>query len=92
MSQGGGSFRADWYYAAADETRTFVLEYDVAGAAQKHADQAELYWKFIGTDWEVSSQTVRVTMVLPHGVGRAGVRAWAHGPLWGHVAVGGRES
>ena len=76
-----------WFYAAADETRTFVVEYDVLGAVQKHADVAELYWKFIEPDHEWKANTSKVTVLLPTTLFAGQVRAWAHGPLQGNVSI-----
>ncbi len=86
-SRGGGQFRADWYYQASDESRLFTVDYDVTGAVVKHDDLAELYWKFVGTEWEARSELARVTISLPGRVPRAGLRAWAHGPLWGKTEI-----
>ena len=36
LSQAGNEVRVKWFYRAADEARTFVLEYEIAGAVQKH--------------------------------------------------------
>ncbi len=37
------------YFRKSDEQATFRLTYDVADAAQRYQDTAELYWQFIGT-------------------------------------------
>jgi len=77
-----------WFYVATDETRTFVLEYDVLGAVQKHADTAELYWQFIEPDHEWEAETSAVTILLPAPMPTSRIKAWAHGPLQGNVAIG----
>jgi len=87
-SREGDVFRADWYCQASDETRTFALDYDVIGAAQKHADFAELYWQFVGREWGVRTDSVAVTVTLPGAAPRGEIRAWAHGPLWGEIVIG----
>ncbi|UCH35552.1 MAG: DUF2207 domain-containing protein, partial [Armatimonadota bacterium] len=87
VSRQGNALTVYWYYRASDETRTFVLAYDVAGAVQKHRDVAELYWQFIGTEWGAQTNFARVTVNLPGAVQRSDIRAWAHGPLWGNVAI-----
>src|SRR5690606_35773295 len=74
-----------WHYAAADEQRTFVLRYLVRDAVAVHNDAAELYWQFIGDDWDIPADHVRVELTLPAGAGD--VRAWGHGPLHGQVDI-----
>jgi len=76
-----------WFYTATDETRTFVVEYDVVGAVQKHADVAELYWKFIEPDHDWKARTSTVTVFLPTALPAGQVKAWAHGPLHGNVSI-----
>ncbi len=77
-----------WFYVATDETRTFALEYDVLGAVQRHADVAELYWQFIEPDHEWEAKTSTVTILFPVPVPASQIKAWAHGPLQGNVAIG----
>jgi len=88
MQRQGNRLQITWAYEATDETRTFALDFDVIGAVSKHADYAELYWQFIGTEWGVKSETARVTVNLPPGVPKAETKAWAHGPLWGKIEIG----
>jgi hypothetical protein len=89
----GREMRISWFYEAADETRTFTLEYDVLGAVHKHADVAELYWQFIEPrhDWEARKSSVAVTLpaAIPTSellvlVGRHG--ACTEGPRWSRTA------
>lgn len=81
----------------ADDTQaTFRLSYDLTGAVMAWADTAELYWRFVGPDWEESSENVELTVRFA-GADASGedarvgenFRAWAHGPLEGEVALDG---
>jgi len=83
----GQAYEAYWYYDITDRAATFLLEYDVVGAVAKHADYAELYWKFVEPDRGVNADSVRVVVTLPGEIPASGIRAWAHGPLWGKVKV-----
>jgi uncharacterized membrane protein len=83
VTRSRGGFEIDWYYQTADESRTFTVEYDVSGAVQKHSDVAELYWKFVGPDCEVPTDSVAVSVRLPEPIPADQVRVWGHGPLWG---------
>lgn len=76
-----------WYFRAEDEDRTFSLAYRMQGAVVSHNDVAELYWKCIGDQWDVSSEAAHVTIDLPPGAAKEDIRAWAHGPLWGVVSI-----
>ena len=87
ISRSGREYEAYWYYNIADRAATFLLEYDVIGAMEKHADYAELYWKFVESDRGVRADNVRVVVTLPGGIPASGIRAWAHGSLWGNVEV-----
>jgi uncharacterized membrane protein len=70
-----------------DTSATFNVDYIALGAAKRWSDTAELYWQFIGAQTGVASDHVTITVHLPAGVQKSQVRAWAHGPLWGNVAV-----
>lgn len=83
----GRDVRVSWGYAATDETRTFVLEYDLLGAVVRHADIAELYWKAIEPEHAWQAKSSRVVVTLPEAAPHGTVRAWAHGPLWGRITI-----
>ncbi len=75
-----------WYYQAADQQKTFLIEYVLKDVVTRYSDVAELYWKFIGTGWDVQSDEVQVTVLLP-GALRQDIKAWGHGPLHGRVEI-----
>lgn len=70
-----------------DQTVPFTLKYRVLGAAKRYTDTSELYWKLVGADTGVRTDAVSIHVVLPQGVARSDVKAWAHGPLNGVVAI-----
>jgi uncharacterized membrane protein len=76
-----------WYYSAADERRTFEFAYTATGVIDRYADIAEIYFKFVGEDWDRSIGRVSVRVRLPEQVDASNVRAWAHGPLHGTVRI-----
>lgn len=84
-----GQTEIAWFYRDTDlqPNRTFVFEYDVDGAVQKHADVSELYWKFIEPDHEWKALNSRVTIALPQPVPAKDIRAWAHGALFGEITI-----
>lgn len=80
------------FFNVADESLTVDMGYSIDGAAQAHADVAELYWQFVGPAWAEASNNVTCTVTLPAPSGAAvqpgeDVRAWGHGPLNGEVAI-----
>lgn len=77
----------DWSFRTQDQTRTFTLRYLVHDAVRVHNDVAEVYYKFIGDEWEVPADRARVHLTLPNGDGEEDIRAWGHGPLHGEVVV-----
>lgn len=95
----GDKIEVTWRFNAADQKRTFDLSYRVNGAVTAHLDVAELYWKFVGDEWEVPSRNVVVELHLPSGeppgttsgefpgASSGDVRAWGHGPLSGEVKI-----
>ncbi len=80
-------FMIDWSYDAYNETRTFTLEYTAKDAVMAHVDVAELYYKFIGDEWDFPASDAFVTLILPAGALKDDLRAWGHGPLHGEVEI-----
>lgn len=79
-----------WHFQAVDERKIFTLRYKVANAVTKQADIAELYWQWLGADWEVPQTNVTATLYLPKATlasQLAEVQAFGHGPLTGQVSI-----
>jgi uncharacterized membrane protein len=87
VSDLGGKLRVQLFFSVYDTTSQFSIEYTAKSAAKRWADTAELYWQFVGNEADIPAGDVRVAVRLPKGVKRDDVRAWAHGPLWGDVAI-----
>lgn len=75
------------FFRLSDTAATFTLHYRVPAAAKRWADTAEMYWQFIGDQSSVGVQDVSIHVTLPSGVTKDEVKAWAHGPLNGTVAI-----
>jgi len=84
---GNNYFIVDWSFNAFNEKRTFILEYTVVDAVLVHNDAAELYYQFIGDEWDYPSAETLVTLNLPPGAAADDIRAWGHGPLHGKVTI-----
>ncbi len=83
----GGAVEVYAFHRTEDDRATFVLQYRVRGAVQRFSDTAELYWKAVGEGWGVRTDRVSVTIEPPASLTKQQVRAWAHGPLTGNVAI-----
>lgn len=80
------------FFNASDEKVTIELDYTVTNGVQAYKDIGELYWKYIGSQWQEASSNVTMTLALPVPQGTQvvpgdNVRAWGHGPLDGTVTV-----
>lgn len=72
-------------------TVTFEVQYVLTGAVMGWSDTAELYWQFVGEDWDEASCDVELSVLfagasLQHAE-KGDLRAWGHGPLEGAVEV-----
>lgn len=80
------------FFNASDERRIIELDYTVVNGAQAFQDVGEVYWQYVGSQWEEDSDNVTMTLALPVPQGSEvtpgdTVRAWGHGPLDGKVTV-----
>jgi uncharacterized membrane protein len=64
-------------------TRVFYIEYLLKRVVIVHDDIAELYWTFIGSDFDDNIKDVRINVNLPKN--STELRGWAHGPLYGNI-------
>jgi uncharacterized membrane protein len=87
VAENGGVTRITWYYRAKNQNKTFSLAYTIHGLVQRHNDIAELYYQFVGGDWDRPIGDVFVRVRMPEGVRASDLRAWAHGPLHGVVEI-----
>lgn len=78
-----------------DETTVWV-SYMIEGAVMAWPDTAELYWQFIGSEWEEDAENVYLDVTFAGtaqgtpaatGAADANLRAWGHGPLDGEVSL-----
>ncbi|EEP43658.1 hypothetical protein COLINT_03572 [Collinsella intestinalis DSM 13280] len=78
-----------------DEATVWV-SYMIEGAVMAWPDTAELYWQFIGSEWEEDAEDVRLDVTFAGAAAGtpatssssdANLRAWGHGPLDGEVSL-----
>jgi len=84
--QNNEEFYVKWFYQAKNENKTFTLKYRVQNAVTVYNDVAEFYYKFVGVHSQMTIGSVDVLLMFPQAADTSLVRAWAHGPLHGHLA------
>jgi len=88
VAQNPGEVSIHWCYSARNETRTFDISYTVTGLVSRYPDVAEYYHKVIGGPDSPHMQNVSARVTFPDaGQSTDDIRAWAHGPLSGTIAI-----
>lgn len=81
------NFEIAWGVNKSSGTHTYIIEYSVEDVISVYADCAELYWQFIGEDFEESIDKVTGTITLPSKVKSIdNLRVWGHGELNGEIS------
>lgn len=61
------------------DTRTYEISYTVKDAIGKYEDYAELYWQFVGADFEVDADKITGTIILPEKAeNKEDIKVWGH--------------
>ncbi|MFH2118123.1 MAG: DUF2207 domain-containing protein, partial [Candidatus Paceibacterota bacterium] len=76
-----------WHFSAIFEPKTFTLSYTVDNAVTIHEDAAELYWQFVGSEWEAPQRNILITVNLPEGIEDEQIAAWMHEVQGGVVSI-----
>lgn len=97
----GDSLRLKVFLPREDgDEATIWVSYMIEGAVMAWPDTAELYWQFIGSEWEEDAESVYLDVTFagaaqstPAATGASGanLRAWGHGPLDGEVSINTSE-
>lgn len=64
----------------------FYIEYMVSNVVVMHNDVAEIYYNFIGNNFDDDIEKYQLRVVLPMTTTEQ-IRAWAHGPLTGEISL-----
>ena len=60
-------------------TRVYNISYKVEDAIAKYSDYAELYWQFVGEEFEVDAKNITGTILLPsHAEKQEDIKVWGH--------------
>ena len=76
-----GNFEIAWGVGLDDSraTKKYKISYKVNDAIAKYQDYAELYWQFVGSDFEISSEKVTGTILLPQNASsKEDIKVWGH--------------
>lgn len=73
------------YFKSSDDKVAFKLKYLVKDVAILHKDIAELYWTFIGNDYEDDIRDLQIKVNLPQKDISDSFRVWAHGEMSGEI-------
>lgn len=61
------------------DTRMYQISYTVKDVIKKYGDCAELYWQFVGSDFEVSADSITGIIKLPRKVSNKDeLKVWGH--------------
>lgn len=78
-------YRFRMYHRTDNRKTAFLIKYTVDNVVVMHNDVAELYWAFIGEDFEDRLNNVNIRVYLPEQDQSDNFRVWAHGDLTGEV-------
>lgn len=76
-----GDFEIGWGVGLdnSSATKQYQISYKVKDAITKYNDYAELYWQFVGEDFEVSSDKITGTIYLPSNASSIDdIKVWGH--------------
>ena len=60
-------------------TRTYEISYQVEDAIAKYQDYAELYWQFVGQEFEIDAKKITGTILLPYNAdSKENIKVWGH--------------
>lgn len=76
-----GDFEIGWGVGLdnSSATRKYEISYTVQDATTKYNDYAELYWQFVGENFEIDSDKITGTIYLPSNVSnKDDIKVWGH--------------
>lgn len=81
LTNSKGDFEIAWGVGLDNsyDTRTYEISYTVKDAIGLYNDYAELYWQFIGEDFEISADKVNGTIILSEPADSTDdIKVWGH--------------
>lgn len=62
-----------------NQTRTITYKYLLKNVAVKYNDTAEIFWNFIGDQWDTSIKNVNIKIILPESAKNDTIYVYGHG-------------
>jgi len=81
LNNSNGMFEIAWGVGLDDDSdnRQYQISYKVIDAIAKYNDYSELYWQFVGEDFEIPADKISGTIILPsNAVNKEDIRVWGH--------------
>lgn len=81
MKNDDGDFEIAWGVGLdnSSATRKYQISYTVEDAVEKYSDYAQLYWQFVGKDFNISSNQITGTVTLPTDAkDKDEIKVWGH--------------
>ena len=81
LDNSNGEFEIAWGVGLdnSSDTRRYEITYLVQDAIAKYKDYAELYWQFIGENFEIDAKQIRGTILLPqNAISKDDIKVWGH--------------
>ena len=81
MINDDGNFEIAWGVGLDDSsaTKKYRISYTVEDAITKYSDYAELYWQFVGSDFEINADKITGTITLPsQAQSKDDIKVWGH--------------
>lgn len=76
-----GDFEIAWGVGLDNDSdrRIYEISYTVEGAIGKYTDYSQLYWQFVGEDFEIDAKKIKGEIILPNKVdNKEEIRVWGH--------------
>lgn len=73
------------YYPVSNKKETFQISYKINNLCVNHEDIGELYYNFIGGEWECLIENLNIDIYLPNNENE--ILIWGHGPLNGESKI-----
>ncbi len=73
------------YFKSNNESVAFRIKYKIQDAVVLHEDIAELYWTFIGQEYDDDIKDLQIKVNLPNKDTSDSFRIWAHGEISGEI-------
>ena len=82
-----GIKRLKVYSPAHNTKKTFQIEFILKNLCVKHNDIGELYYNFIGGEWQTTIQNLNIDIHLPNNQTSEELKIFAHGPYNGTCKI-----